>query len=197
MKQLDKYEIEEEIKKSMTQERFQHSLRVRDTALRLAEIYGCKREEAVLASLLHDVARDIPVEMIQKLLSENDDCEKDIDIDSDNYLLLHAKAGKIIAKQKFGIKDEDVLRSIELHTTGGVSMTLLNKVVFVADFIEPERKFNGVKKARELSFLSLEETVLYIYKFLLKRLLKKELFICQNTFLGYNEIIQNKRKSRT
>jgi predicted HD superfamily hydrolase involved in NAD metabolism len=195
MKQLDKYEIEEEIKRSMTHERFQHSLRVRDTALRLAEIYGCKREGAEFASLLHDVARDIPVETMRKLFKENDDCEVNIDIDSDNYLLLHAKAGKIIAKQKFGVKDEDVLRSIELHTTGGVSMTLLNKVVFVADFIEPERKFKGVEKARELSFLSLEETVLYIYKFLLKRLLRKELFICQNTFLGYNEIIQNKRKN--
>lgn len=195
MKHLDKYEIEKEIKKSMTRERFQHSLRVRDTALRLAEIYGCCREKAELASLLHDVARDIPVEMMQKLLSENDVCKEDMDIYADNYLLLHAKAGKIIAKQKFGIKDRDVLSSIELHTTGGASMTLLNKVVFVADFIEPERKFKGVEKARELSFLSLEETVLYIYKFLLKRLLRKGLFICQNTFLGYNEIIQNKRKN--
>ncbi len=195
MKEMDKFEIEEEIRKSMTHKRFQHSLRVRDTALRLAEIYGCNREKAELASLLHDVARDIPVEVIQKLLRENGDCKRDIDLYADNYLLLHAKAGKIIAEQKFGIKDEDVLRSIELHTTGGESMTCLNRVVFVADFIEPGRKFKGVKKARELAFLSLEDTVLYIYKFLLKHLLKKEVFICQNTFLGYNEIIHTRSKN--
>jgi len=186
--------IRERIRVYITESRYRHSLGVRDTAVQLARIYGCRRQKAAIAALLHDIARDIPLETMRRLVEENIAWFSTDFVITDNPLLLHAYAGSVIARKEFGIDDEAILRSIELHTTGGQSMGVLEKVIFVADFIEPSRRFNGVQKARKQAHVNLDETVLYIYKFMLKHLLKKELFICKNTLLGYNEIILRIKK---
>ena len=103
--------------------------------------------------------------------------------------LLHAHVGKVIAEKQFGINDADILHSIELHTTGGESMSVLDKVLFVADFIEPGRIFEGVEEGRRLAFQDLDKAVMYIFKFIIGELLKRELYICKTTLEGYNDLI--------
>ncbi len=186
--------IKDRIRVYITESRYRHSLGVRDTAVELARIYGCSRQKAAIAALLHDIARDIPLETMKRLVEENVSWFSENLVSADNPLLLHAYAGSVIARKEFGIDDDAILRSIELHTTGGQAMGVLEKVIFVADFIEPSRRFKGVEKARKQAYVNLDETVLYIYKFMLKRLLKREVFICKNTLLGYNEIILRIKK---
>lgn len=182
-------EIEKKLKEFMPGMRFKHSVRVKNIAVELAKINGCSREKAAVASLLHDVARDIPIENMLKILKEDGFFLHSHGIPVGNPLLLHAHAGKVMAKKQFGVHDKEVLRSIELHTTGGESMSLLDKVIFVADYIEPGRSFRGVKAVRNLAFKNMDKAVLYIFKFLIRNLLKRELFICKTTLLGYNELV--------
>jgi len=181
--------MENKIRGMITEKRYLHTLGVRDTALLLCRQYGCSQKKAEAAALLHDIARDLPVEKMVELLQTNGLWKSEYSVIEHNPLLLHAHAGKVIARTEFGVQDKEILQSIELHTTGGESMSLLDKIIFVADFTEPGRTFGGVEKARELVCRDLDRAVLYIYRFILRHLLGKEVFICKNTFLGYNEIV--------
>jgi predicted HD superfamily hydrolase involved in NAD metabolism len=180
-------DIETKLAKIMLNERYEHSLRVRDTAVRLAGLYSCSKEKAKIASLLHDVARDMPLDDMQRILRKSGSHTEISNSIFQSHQLLHAYAGKEIAEKQFGINDADVLKSIELHTTGGESMSVLDKVLFVADYIEPGRIFRGVEEGRRLAFLDLDKAVLYIFKSLIGDLLKRELFICKPTLEGYND----------
>lgn len=173
----------------ITEKRYLHTLGVRDTSLLLCRKYQCSQQKAEMAALLHDIARDLPVEKMVELLQMHGFRKSAYPGVEHNPLLLHAHAGKVIARTEFGVQDKEILQSIELHTTGGESMSLLDKIIFVADFTEPGRTFGGVENARELADTDLDRAVLYIYRFILRHLLKKEVFICKNTLLGYNEIV--------
>ena len=160
----------------------------------LSRINAVCSEKVQTAALLHDVARDLPIELMRETLQRRGVWSDSFADFSDNPLLLHAHAGRVIAQTDFGVADGEILRSIELHTTGGSYMSALEKVIFVADFIEPGRSFRGVETARRLAQKSLDETILYIYKFILRHLLRRELFICNNTLLGYNEVVLKEKK---
>jgi predicted HD superfamily hydrolase involved in NAD metabolism len=179
--------IEQEIQLYITAQRYCHSKGVRDTAVSLAVQYGCDEEKASVAALLHDVARDLPLEQMQRIVRRDPRGLKCAEVVFNHPGLLHARAGRIIAQEEFGIQDEDILRSIELHTTGGEGMSLLNKVIFVADYTEPERRFRGVEVARKLSQRNIDDAVLYIFKSMFYKLIRSEVFICEETLLGYNE----------
>ncbi|UCB45426.1 MAG: bis(5'-nucleosyl)-tetraphosphatase (symmetrical) YqeK [Spirochaetota bacterium] len=179
--------IEKGIRSYITEERFSHSQGVRDTAVSLAIRYQCDEEKASIAALLHDVARDLSLERMQRIVKSNCGAIYASDIVFNNPGLLHARAGRIIAQEEFDVQDEDILQSIELHTTGGEGMSLLNKVVFIADYTEPGRKFRGVGEARKLARRSIDETVLYIFKSMISKLIQKGVYICKETLLGYNE----------
>ena len=179
--------IEKGIRSYITEERFSHSQGVRDTAVSLAIRYQCDEEKASIAALLHDVARDLSLEHMQRIVKSNCGVIDASDIVFNNPGLLHARAGRIIAQEEFDVQDEDILQSIELHTTGGEGMSLLNKVVFIADYTEPGREFRGVGEARKLARRSIDETVLYIFKSMISKLIQKGVYICKETLLGYNE----------
>jgi len=181
--------MEKKLKSFITEERYIHSRGVREAAVKLAHQYGCNREKAGIAGLLHDVARDLPIERLERIVEEDDISGNYNKTGCINPILLHAPAGSIIAKKYFDINDEEILRSIELHTTGGVSMSLLDKVVFVADFIEPGRNFRGVKTARILAHRDINAAILFILKSLLQGLLQTEKPICEKTFYAYNEFV--------
>jgi predicted HD superfamily hydrolase involved in NAD metabolism len=181
--------MENRVRGLINEKRYLHTLGVRDTALLLCRQYGCSRKKAEVAALLHDIARDLPVEKMVELIQTNGLWKGEYSVIEHNPLLLHAHAGRVIALTEFNVHDVEILQSIELHTTGGESMSLLDKIIFVADFTEPGRTFRGVEKARELARMDLDRAVLYIYSYILRHLLKREVFICKNTFLGYNEIV--------
>lgn len=150
--------IIEEVKKRLTTNRFEHVLRVEETALKLAEKHGADKEKASIAALLHDVAKDEPDgEMMDLVISEN----LDLDLLQYGSAIWHAPAGVIKAKRDFNIEDEEILDAIRHHTVAAPEMRTVEQVIYIADYIEPGREFEGIEKARELADDSLEEAVKY------------------------------------
>ncbi len=135
-------------------ERYAHSLRVARSAAALAQRHGVDPCKARLAGLLHDLARLYPA---ARLL---DECEKRgffiDDFERAHPVLLHARLGAALAREQFGIEDPDVLSAIEKHTTGGAAMSALDCVVYLADSLEPARKFAERPALWQIALLDLE-----------------------------------------
>ena len=127
-----------ELEKDLDQQRFEHSLGVEYTSACLAFIYGCDVNSARIAGLLHDCAKCLPDGEKLRIMEKGG--IKPLQEELDNHSLLHSKAGAILAHDKYGIADPDILNAIRYHTVGRPNMSLLEKIVFVADFIEPNRK---------------------------------------------------------
>lgn len=158
---LSREEIIEEVRKRLTEYRFEHVLRVEETALELAEKYDVDLEKTSIAALLHDVAKDEPDnEMRDIVISEN----LDLDLLQFGSQIWHAPVGAVQARRDFEIVDEDILNAIKHHTVGAPEMSDLEKVVFIADYIEPGRDFEGAQIARELAEESLDEAIKYKMK---------------------------------
>lgn len=162
MKQ-DLAEIKKALKKELDKERFEHTLGVMYTAAALAMNYGTDLDQAMLAGLLHDCAKCIPSEEKIALCTKNKiELTK---MEQQNPSLIHAKLGAYLAKKKYGIKDEAVLHAILVHTTGEPDMSLLDKIIYLADYIEPNRdKAPNLSEVRTLCFQNLDEALLKVLK---------------------------------
>ncbi|WP_418747824.1 bis(5'-nucleosyl)-tetraphosphatase (symmetrical) YqeK [Frisingicoccus sp.] len=154
-------DIQNKLRKNLKGSRFIHTLGVEYTSVCLAMKYEEDLEKAELAGLLHDCAKELPEKKMIKICRNHG--EKISKMEFEQPFLLHGKAGACIAKDKFGIEDEVILNAIRYHTTGRPAMTLLEKIVFVADYIEPNRKkADRLPELRRLAFENLDETVLQI-----------------------------------
>lgn len=134
------------LRSSMPEKRLNHSLGVSASAAQLAKEFGCDPERAALAGLLHDCARDLDSAELLRLAG---DYNINVNL-AERYcpLLLHGPVGAALCRERFGVEDDEVLRAIALHTTGSPEMSLLDKVVYLADKIEPGRLYNGVAALR-------------------------------------------------
>lgn len=155
--------FEKKLKKYLDKERFMHTQGVMYTAAALAMAHGADMEKARIAGLLHDCAKCIPNKKKWKLCDKYhvllSECEQQ------NPFLIHAKLGVAIAKEKYGIQDEEILSAIRWHTTGKDNMTDLEKIVYIADYIEPQRdKAPNLEWIRKVSFMDLNEGMYYILK---------------------------------
>ncbi len=151
-------EIIERLPKYETRKRIEHSIRVKETALQLYKIWGGNKQVLVYAALLHDIARDLPIEKLIEIAEKNG---YRIDkIEAENPIILHAPIGAIIAEKDFGITDKNILNCIKYHTTGRASITLNEAIIYLADFIEPGRDFEDAKKVRKIAFADLKEAVI-------------------------------------
>lgn len=153
-KAADESEIEEFVKKKLRPKRFEHTLGVRDTAVRLAEKHGADTGKVKIAALVHDSAKNLSLPEMLKL------CEK-YDIITDELqkrqeTLLHGIAAEGIAFFELGITDGDILDAVRYHTTGRKDMPLLTKIIYLADCIEPSRDYGGVEELRRLSLENLD-----------------------------------------
>lgn len=161
MKSLDLKKVRRRMEKALDAVRFEHTLGVEYTAAALAMRYDTTVQNAQLAGLLHDCAKCLSDE--KKLAI----CEKhNISINSverQHPYLLHAKVGSFLAMEEYGVEDRDVINAILNHTTGRPGMSVLEKIVFVADYIEPNRKIiPGLSEIRKLAFEDLDLTVLRV-----------------------------------
>ena len=151
-------EILQRLPEYETQKRIDHSIRVMETALKLYKLWGGNKQVLSYAGLLHDIARDLPVEKLIEIAQRNG---YQIDqIEAENPVILHAPVGAIIAKNDFGITDEDILNCIRYHTTGRANITINEAIIYLADFIEPGRDFEDAAKVRSIAFTDLKEAVL-------------------------------------
>jgi len=141
--------INEDLKPS----RVIHTKNVVREAHRLAERYGADVKKAEIAALLHDIARNLSLEDMNAYV-------RDLGLDShyiDNKNLAHSKVGAFIISRDFEITDEDILNAVSYHTTGRENMTLLEKIIFLADAIEPGRTYPGVEELRKLAYKNLDK----------------------------------------
>lgn len=137
--------------------RTEHSQGVMDTAVKLANIYNGDANKAKIAGLLHDCAK---YKDKSYLLKRANDFGMVLDeIMQENTQLIHGPLGAEVAREEFGIKDEEILNAIRYHTTGRENMTLLDKIIYIADYIEPGRSFPGVEEARDLAFKDLDKSI--------------------------------------
>ncbi|WP_003542246.1 bis(5'-nucleosyl)-tetraphosphatase (symmetrical) YqeK [Desulfotomaculum nigrificans] len=139
--------IKDTLSLSMPPERFNHSLGVAETAVKLAHKYGADPQKAWLAGILHDIARDLSdSEMLNRAQKAN------LQVSEYGFampLLLHGPVGAVMAREQFQITDPEIINAIALHTVGSEYMALLDKILFVADKIEPNRRFSGVEEIRK------------------------------------------------
>ena len=158
MNQYNIPKMQRKLKKELDDDRYRHTLGVMYTSAALAMRYGADLEKAQVAGLLHDCAKCIPNEKKIKM------CEKyQIPIsrvEQGAPFLLHSKLGACLAKMKYEVADEEILQAIVWHTTGKPEMTLLEKIVFLADYIEPMRwKASNLEEIRRMAFLDLDRAV--------------------------------------
>ena len=154
-------DLKKDLKKEMDDSRFEHTLGVMYTCAALAMRYEYDLEKAMLAGLLHDCAKCLPnakkLKMAEKHHLEISSLERK------NPFMLHAKLGAFLAKKKYDIEDEEILNAIRWHTTGRPDMTLLDKIVYVSDYIEPRRdKAPNLPKIRQLAFMDLDQALIKI-----------------------------------
>lgn len=190
----DLKKMEAKLKKHVDENRFVHTLGVMYTSAALAMAHGYDIHKAQVAGLLHDCAKCIPNDKKLRI------CKKhNIDVSAveyENPILLHAKLGAYIAETKYDIYDEEILRSITFHTTGRAGMSTLEKIVFIADYIEPERfKARNLPEIRRTAFTDLDECMYMILRDTLAYLKHNPKAVDPTTsraFEFYNEIHETK-----
>ena len=184
-------EMRELLAKSLKPSRYQHSLGVAETAVFLAERFGIDREQAQVAGLLHDCAREFPNEdLIQEAEKRQIAVEP---VEKQMPLLLHAYVGARLVVEKYGVNDKAVEQAIWRHTVGGAQMTKLDKIIWFADMIEPQRDYPGVEKLRALSrTASLDEMMLAGLTQSIAFVLQKGGLIHPDTVIARNEILLNR-----
>ncbi len=160
---MKRSEIEKALRKELDRERFRHTMGVMYTAASLAMAHGEDMEKALLAGLLHDCAKCIPNDKKLKLCRNYH--LKITEAEKKSPYLLHAKLGAYLAKTIYGVDDPEILRAIEVHTTGAPGMSRLDKILFIADYIEPNRdKAANLSKVRDMAFQDLDDTMRRILK---------------------------------
>lgn len=151
-------EITKWLKENLSEKRFNHTIGVANTAKSLAEKWNANSEKAFLAGLVHDCAKEISVnETISRLEGAGYNLTQ---VDKQAAGILHAPLGAVLAKELFGIDDSELLDAIRYHTTGRANMTLLEKIIYVADFTEPNRLYKESDEVRLLAENSLDKAAL-------------------------------------
>lgn len=185
----DEYtQVRKLLREKLDDYRYIHSLGVADSARDLAKIYGADEEKAYFAGLLHDVAKNMTKEEQLDLMEKGgiilSNCEKN------NPALWHAMAGECYLRLYMNITDPEILGSVRYHTTGKAGMTLLEKIIYVADYISAERNYPDVDVMRDLSLnQSLEKASLYSLIYTFNKMTKLQGIIHPDSVEYYNELL--------
>ncbi|MDD2958323.1 MAG: bis(5'-nucleosyl)-tetraphosphatase (symmetrical) YqeK [Lachnospiraceae bacterium] len=158
MKQYSIPKIQKKLQKELDDDRYRHTLGVMYTSAALAMRYGEDLEAAQVAGLLHDCAKCIPNDKKIKMCLKNQISITEFEREAP--FLLHAKLGAFLAKSKYDVNDENILQAIIWHTTGRPNMSPLEKIIFLADYIEPMRfKASNLDEVRSLAFLDMDRAI--------------------------------------
>ncbi|PSL45054.1 putative HD superfamily hydrolase involved in NAD metabolism [Salsuginibacillus halophilus] len=183
---MNKEKVLEQVQAALTEHRYTHTLGVRDTAVRLAQMYGADVERAAWAAIIHDYAKFRSKEEMADIIKNEG---MDTAFVTYGGELLHAPAGAVLAREELGVKDEAILEAVVWHTTGKPGMTVLEKVLFLADYIEPNRRFPGVEDVRAQADEDLDEAVCTALGNTITFLIKKRQPVFEKTLAAYNELI--------
>lgn len=165
---ISRKKLKKSLKERVSQQRYEHILGVEKAAIRLAKIYGYEDHEKVsIAALLHDYCKEIPAE---EMLEGAKRWSPEIDWSQGGPSIWHGPAAAQYAFDILGLRDREILESVSQHTIGDPKMSLLSKIIFVADYVEPGRDFTGVDKARKIAnqdlnravFHKMQETIIHL-----------------------------------
>ena len=161
MKPKDMGKIRKEMEKTLDKKRYEHTLGVAYTAAALAMCHGADLQQAQLAGILHDCAKCMDNDKKISLCKKHNISMTEVE--RRNPFLLHAKVGSFLAMDKYGIKDKDVVNAILNHTTGRPKMSQLEKIIYIADYVEPNRRqAPNLSEVRRLAFQDLDKALLRI-----------------------------------
>lgn len=187
-------EMRRELQRRLKKSRFAHSIGVANTAVKLARKFGADENKAYVAGLLHDCAREF----------ENDELPAEAEkrgikigeVENSMPLLLHAYIGAEMVKEIYGVEDSEISQAIYRHTVGARNMTALDKIIYFADMIEPNRNYPGVDKLRDLAENSndLDEIILTALDESIIFIVQKETLVHPDTIDARNFLLLQRKK---
>lgn len=178
---------EQVLRSRLTVRRFEHSLRVARTAENLARLWAADPEKAYLAGLIHDLARDMePAELLKQAADYGIICNE---IEADFPVLLHGPLGAAILQRDYNLTDSEILEAVSLHTTGDYPLGTIAKIVFLADYIEPGRAYQGVESARVAAQSGLDLGVAAAVRSIITYLAEQQMTIHSKTLNLYNHYV--------
>lgn len=185
--------IENWLKENLSSKRFNHSLGCADTAQKLAKLYNLDEKKTYLAGLVHDCAKNFDNDLLLKII--NEDIKEGFEVSElKNPKTFHAIVGAYLIQKEFEIDDPMIISGVRNHTIGCVNMNLFDKIIFLADKIEPNsRDEKYTKKLWKLiennkGTLGLDAALLKCFCETIKNLVKRKLYICPTTILVYNQL---------
>ncbi|CAG9619391.1 bis(5'-nucleosyl)-tetraphosphatase (symmetrical) YqeK [Sutcliffiella rhizosphaerae] len=181
------------VKKQLTEKRYVHTIGVMETAIELADRFHVDRDKAELAAIFHDYAKFRNKEEMRQCIIDQ---KMPHDLLLHHEELWHAPVGAYLVKKEVGISDEEILEAIRCHTSGKINMSQLDKVIYVADYIEPNRDFPGVEVVRDSAKTSLDIAVVQAMKNTILFLLTRNQPIYPNTFHAYNDMMMKVKERK-
>lgn len=189
---VSREELIDNLKKELKPKRFDHVLRVEQQALELAEKFDYEDLQQVsIAALMHDHCKDLPKERMYKLANVFSPYEP---LKFGNVAIWHGLAAAELAHAKYNISDNDIVNAIAQHTIGAKKMSMLSKIIFVADYIEPGRNFPGIDEARELAGKSLDAAVFFKMRESIKHLVESNEVVYVESVVVYNHWVKKQEE---
>lgn len=185
-------EFLEEIKKRLSEYRFYHSLNVAEQAKMLAKKYGADEEKAFTAGLVHDIMKDTDINIQQQIIEKYNGKMSSTELA--NKPVWHAVSGALFLKYELQVKDEEILSAVRYHTTARENMSLLDKVVYIADYTSADRNYPDVDVMREKAERNLDEAMLYGLQYTVIKTVKQSGVVHPDSLLAYNETVLKMRK---
>jgi predicted HD superfamily hydrolase involved in NAD metabolism len=174
------------VKVQLTDHRYQHTLGVMETAITLAKQYGADEKKAETAAIFHDYAKFRSKDEMKEIIVTKGYTQELLAFNAE---LWHAPVGAYLVEKEAGITDLEVLDAIRYHTSGRPGMTLLEKIIYLADYIEPGRHFPGVDEVREMAKENLDKALIKAVQNTVLFLMKKNQMVYPETFYMYNDLI--------
>lgn len=186
MKEVDISKLRKEMDEVQKNSRLEHTIGVAYTAASLAMCHGADVDKALIAGYLHDCAKHLSGEELLKICKKNDLPVSEIEKENPTSLL-HGKVGAFFASEKYDVKDEEILSAICYHTTGHPGMTLLEKIIFLADYMEPGRnKAPNLPQIREMIYKDIDKALLMVLEDTLVHLKESDKPVDDMTQKTYN-----------
>jgi predicted HD superfamily hydrolase involved in NAD metabolism len=184
---MERVEALKRVKVQLTDHRYQHTLGVMVTAVTLAKQYGADEQKAETAAIFHDYAKFRSKDEMKEIIVAQGYPEELLTFNAE---LWHAPAGAYLVEKEAGITDSEILTAIRYHTSGRAGMTLLEKVIYLADYIEPGRHFLGVDEVRVIAKENLDKALIKAVQNTILFLLKRNQSVYPDTFYTYNDLIK-------
>ena len=185
-------EYKDLIRSMMGDYRYTHSVNVSEEAVALAKLYGADEKDAYTAGILHDITKELPAEEQLQIIADGGIILDDVQKNAPK--LWHSISGSVYVQTHLGITDSDIINAIRYHTTGRAGMSLLEKIIYTADYTSAERSYNGADIMREKSRKSLEEAMIFSCQFTLRNLSEKEAAIHPDQLFCYNDLVLKEKE---